>query len=216
MMSALDDAVGRLLDQIRASGIEENTLIFFTSDNGGPTASTTSSNGPLRGFKSTTWEGGVRVPTAIQWKGQLAAGQVYEHPIIQLDFLPTAMAAAGIANKTTDRIEGVNLLPYLTGQDKGQPHETLYWRFGNQWAIRHGQHKLVVGKDGTGQPELYNLQTDIGETKNLASNEPKRVKELNDLWDKWNAQNIPAASPRDDRGRKPGQGRRKRQDPSSP
>ncbi len=215
MMSALDDAVGRLLDKIRTSGIEENTLIFFTSDNGGPTASTTSSNGPLRGFKSTTWEGGVRVPTAIQWKGQLAAGQVYEHPIIQLDFLPTAMAAAGIANKPTDRIEGVNLLPYLTGQNKGQPHETLYWRFGNQWAIRHGQYKLVVGKDGTGQPELYNLQTDIGETKNLASSEPERVKELNDLWGKWDAQNIPAASPRDDRGRKPGQGRRKRQDPSS-
>lgn len=215
MMSALDDAVGRVLDKIRAVGQEENTLIFFTSDNGGPTGSTTSSNGPLHGVKATTWEGGVRVPTAIQWKGHLAAGRVYEHPIIQLDFLPTAMAAAGITTKPTDRIEGVNLLPYLTDQDKGKPHQTLYWRFGNQWAIRHGEHKLVVGRDGSGQPELYNLASDVAESKNLAASEPEKVKELKDLWDKWDADNIPAASPRENKGRKPGQGKRKRQNVSS-
>ncbi|MBY0587923.1 sulfatase [bacterium] len=199
MMSALDDAVGRVLEKIRAIGQEENTLIFFTADNGGPTASTTSNNGPLRGFKATTWEGGVRVPTAIQWKGHIAAGQTYDHPIIQLDYLPTVMAAAGIPVQPQDKIEGVNLLPYLTGKDPGKPHETLYWRFGDQWAIRHGDFKLVVGRGGSGEPELYNLRNDLSESKNLASTDKEKVAELKNLWNKWDADNIPSASPKDDR-----------------
>ena len=95
MMSAMDDAVGRILAKVRELGQEENTLIWFFSDNGGPTRNTTSSNGPLRGFKATTWEGGVRIPFCVQWKGKLPAGKTYEPPIIQLDILPTCLAAAG-------------------------------------------------------------------------------------------------------------------------
>ncbi|MCI0358405.1 MAG: sulfatase-like hydrolase/transferase, partial [Planctomycetaceae bacterium] len=95
MMSAMDDAVGLVLKKVRELGQEENTLIFVLADNGGPTASTTSQNGPLRGFKATTWEGGVRVPFCAQWKGKIPAGTTYENPIIQLDILPTAIAAAG-------------------------------------------------------------------------------------------------------------------------
>ena len=91
----MDDAVGKVLAKIREQGQEENTLIVFLSDNGGPTKSTTSKNDPLRGFKSTTWEGGVRVPFCVQWKGKLPAGKTYEHPVIQLDLLPTLLAAAG-------------------------------------------------------------------------------------------------------------------------
>ena len=95
MMSAMDDAVGRVLAKLSEIGQEENTLVVFHADNGGPTQSTTSQNGPLRGFKSTTWEGGVRVPFMLQWKGRLPAGKVYEQPVIQLDMLPTFVAAAG-------------------------------------------------------------------------------------------------------------------------
>jgi arylsulfatase A-like enzyme len=213
MMSALDDAVGRVLEKIRAVGQEENTLIFFVSDNGGPTEGTTSSNGPLRGYKAQTWEGGVRVPFAIQWKGHLPAGTTYEQPVIQLDFLPTALAAAGIASKPTDNIEGVNLLPYLQGDKKEVPHDSLFWRFGDQWAIRHGDFKLVVGRNGSGSPELYNLKDDIGEKNNLASADPTKVAELQSLWDQWNKSNIPAASEQgsgNQKGGRPGGGKGKK------
>ncbi len=138
MLSAMDDAVGAVLAKIREHGLEENTLIFFISDNGGPTAQTTSGNGPLRGFKAQTWEGGIRIPYIIQWKGRLPAGKVDDRPVIQLDILPTALAAVGIDIKPEWKLDGVNLLPYLTGARSGLPHEALYWRFGGQMAIRKG------------------------------------------------------------------------------
>jgi arylsulfatase A-like enzyme len=196
MMSAMDDAVGRVLAKIREIDQEENTLIFFLSDNGGPTAQTTSSNGPLRGFKATTWEGGVRVPFCAQWKGRIPAGSTYEHPIIQLDILPTAIAAAGGKVDPSWKLDGVDLLPYVTGQTKGKPHETLYWRFGQQWAVRHGDWKLVAGNEpgspatATRPAELINLAADIGEKKSLASEFPDKVKELKTVWDSWNAEQM--------------------------
>ncbi len=188
MMSAMDDAVGRILGKVRELGQEENTLIVFTCDNGGPTRSTTSKNGPLRGFKATTWEGGVRVPTCWQWKGTIPAGTTFEHPAIQLDILPTALAAAGGKVDPAWKLDGVDLLPYLTGKQKGKPHETLYWRFGDQRAIRHGDWKLVVGNGGGGKPELYDLAHDIGEQKDLASTQPDKAKELQRLYDTWDAE----------------------------
>ncbi len=195
VMSALDDAVGRVLAKVREMGQEEQTLIVFTSDNGGPTPSTTSNNGPLHGFKSQTWEGGVRVPFCMQWKGNLPAGQTFDHPIIQLDVLPTALAAAGVATDPSWKLDGVNLLPYLTGKMSGTPHQTLYWRFGQQWAVRHGDWKLVVARTGSGQPELYNLAEDIGEQSNRAASNPEKVRELQALWDRWNAEQVPSLVP---------------------
>ena len=96
MLSAMDDGVGTVLAKVREHGLEENTLIVFVSDNGGPTAQTTSGNGPLHGFKAQVWEGGIRVPFLVQWKGQIPAGKVYDRPVIQLDILPTVLAAAGM------------------------------------------------------------------------------------------------------------------------
>jgi len=197
IMSGMDDAVGKVLERIRETGQEQNTLVFFLSDNGGPTPSTTSSNGPLRGFKATTWEGGVRVPFCVQWKGTLPSGVTYDKPIIQLDILPTCLAAAGVGVTPADRLDGVNLLPYLDGKNAGSPHETLYWRFGNQRAIRHGDWKLVVGRGGSPTPELYNLASDLGESKNLADTQTDKAKELQTLWDAWNAEQAPASSPQD-------------------
>jgi arylsulfatase A-like enzyme len=198
MMYGMDQAVGKILDKIRTMGEENNTLIFFFSDNGGPTRQTTSNNAPLRGFKMTTWEGGTRIPFCVQWKGKLAAGKTYDHPVVQLDILPTALAAASVEVDPEWKLDGVNLLPYLTGEKTEQPHETLYWRYGDQWAVRHGDWKLVAGvggdlKDG----ELYNLADDVGESKNRAADMPDKVKELKSLWDKWNAEQAPASFPKE-------------------
>jgi arylsulfatase A-like enzyme len=197
MMSAMDEAVGKILRKVRAMGQEKNTLIVFVSDNGGPTKQTTSRNDPVRGFKSTTWEGGVRVPFCVQWKGTLPAGKTYEHPVIQLDILPTSLAAAGVDADPQWELDGVNLLPYLTGEKTDKPHETLYWRFGHQWAIRHGDFKLVAGNGGDLNGELFNLAEDISESKNLAAEMPEKVRELKALWDKWNAEQTPPSAPKE-------------------
>ena len=200
VMSALDDAVGRVLAKVRELGQEENTLIVFFSDNGGPTRQTTSNNLPLRGNKATTWEGGVRVPFCMQWKGKLPAGATYDHPIIQLDLLPTMLAAAGADVDPAWKLDGINLLPFLTGENPGKPHETLYWRFGDQWAIRHGDWKLVVAPMQK-EPGLYNLANDVSESRNLAAENPEKVGELRGLWDKWNAEQAPASVPKENPAR---------------
>lgn len=188
MMSAMDDAIGKVLAKIRSLGQEENTLVFFIGDNGGPTPSTTSANGALRGFKMTTFEGGTRVPFLIQWKGTLPVGQDYNLPVMNLDVLPTCLAAAGAPVDSSAELNGLDLTPYLTGKNTSSPHETMYWRFGEQWAVRHGDWKLVVSKGGSGRPELYNLAKDIGESTDLSSDEKIRVSQLQKLYDSWNAQ----------------------------
>jgi arylsulfatase A-like enzyme len=199
MLSAMDDAVGNVLAKVRELGQEENTLIFFISDNGGPTPSTTSGNGPLHGFKAQTWEGGIRVPWMVQWKGHIPAGQVDDRPVIQLDILPTALAAAGVEVKPEWKIDGVNLLPYANGENKAAPHDALYWRFGAQIAIRKGDWKLVkapggplkggelLGKATTDGAQLYNLKNDLGESTDVAAKEPEKVKELIAQWQQWNS-----------------------------
>ena len=184
MMSAMDDAIGQVLKKLDENKLTENTLIFFVSDNGGPPVNK-SSNGPLRGNKAQTWEGGIRVPYLVQWKGTLPAGKTYDQPVIQLDIQPTALAAAGIEPKDA-KFDGVNLLPHLKGQAGSPPHETLYWRFGDQMAIRHGNYKLVHGR-GAEQRMLFDLAADIGERNDLTTAKPDVVKDLTVRYDAWNA-----------------------------
>ncbi len=208
MLSALDDAVGAVLAALRESGLEERTLVCFVSDNGGPMTKmgpNGSNNRPLKGQKGDTWEGGVRVPFLVQWKGRLPAGKVYEKPVIQLDLLPTAVAAAGGEVRADWALDGVNLLPYLEGKAAGEPHETLAWRFGPQWAIRQGPWKLVQGYDYDAPaqgpvnetkvtpPMLFNLAEDVGEAKNLAAEQPDRVRAMRSAWETWNARLQPPA-----------------------
>lgn len=188
MMSAMDDAVGRVLKKVRDLEQEENTLIFFFSDNGGPTLSTTSTNGALRGVKATTLEGGVRVPFLAQWKGKLAAGKTYTQPIIQLDILPTFLAAAEAKVSADWKLDGVNLLPYLKGENKSAPHQTLYWRFGQQWAVRHEDWKLVASRIDGAEPRLFNLAKDIGEGEDLSTKNPEKLQQLAALYKSWNAE----------------------------
>jgi arylsulfatase A-like enzyme len=120
----------------------------------------------------------------------LPAGKVYEEPVISLDILPTALAAAGAKPQATDKLDGVNLLPYLTGEQGGAPHESLFWRFGKQWAVRHGDYKLVTANPDRLQTKLYNLAEDIGEAKDLSSAQPDKVAELQKLYDEWNSKNV--------------------------
>ncbi|HJQ78739.1 MAG TPA: sulfatase [Lacipirellulaceae bacterium] len=203
MMSAMDDAIGAVADKLRETQLEENTLVFFISDNGGPTMPGTSgnasNNAPLRGSKRTTLEGGIRVPYFVKWPAQLPAGKVYKQPAIQIDLLPTALAAAGVEIGDDKIVEGVNLLPHLRGEGDGAPHEALYWRFGRQMAIRQGDWKLVrydATVDGLrGQftePKLYNLAADIGENNDLMEKEPEIAAGLQAKWDEWNKSNVPA------------------------
>jgi arylsulfatase A-like enzyme len=187
MLSAMDDNVGRVLDKLREHGIEERTLVFFLADNGGPTAQTTSSNVPLRGGKGQVYEGGIRIPFLMQWKGRLPAGRVEDRPVVSLDILPTAVAAAGGTIDPAWGLDGVNLLPYLTGANAGRPHEALYWRMGPKHAIRLGDWKLVEERNSA-RPELYNLAEDIGEKVDLAGRMPEKVKELEAAWKAWDAQ----------------------------
>jgi arylsulfatase A-like enzyme len=199
MLSAMDDGIGRTLAALRTHGLEDNTLVFFFSDNGGPTVVggvNGSTNTPLRGSKTQTWEGGIRVPFMVQWPAQLARGRTEARPIIQLDVTPTVLAAAGIAIDPQWRFDGVNLLPLLTGRTTAAPHETLYWRMGGMMAIRRGDWKLVKNSDSAFRDdpsvleplsgtELYNLRDDIGEKNDLAARHPDKVRELTDAWQRW-------------------------------
>lgn len=183
MLSALDDAIGRVLARVRALGQEENTLVLFYSDNGGPTFETTSRNDPLRGYKGQMYEGGIRVPFIAQWKGTLPAGKVYREMIMGFDYHATALAAAGLAVPNDKPLDGVNLLPFLTGRQSGRPHEQLFWRSGEQHAARVGDWKLVAMR---GEPTmLFNLRSDLSEKNNLATAEPTQLKALQAAFAGW-------------------------------
>ncbi|HEY5311496.1 MAG TPA: sulfatase-like hydrolase/transferase [Pirellulales bacterium] len=204
ILSAMDEAVGQVLDQLRKTGQENNTLVFFVSDNGAPHHDASGGNGVLRGQKYTCWEGGIRLPFLVQWKGTLPAGKLYEQPAVQLDVMPTCVAAAGGTIDPAWKLDGVDLLPYLTGEKQGRPHETLYWRIDGRWAIRHGDWKLVLGQPERkgASPELFDLAADIGEKNDLSAKNPEKVAELKALWDAWNAEQAPPAAVKAKQARK--------------
>lgn len=187
-LAQMDEIIGRLMARLRERNLEENTLVFFFSDNGG--SGGVVDNGPLRGTKWTVWEGGIHVPFIVQWKGRIPPGRVLAQPVIQLDLLPTAIAAAGGRIEPEWRIDGVNLLPLLEGKTTAAPHDALYWRFGVIWAVRQGDWKLVKGHVDQ-PPRLYNLAADLREQNDLAAEEPSRVQALQALWNAWNAANEP-------------------------
>ena len=189
MLSAMDENVGLVLSRVRTLGLENDTFIVFVSDNGGPTRITTSSNAPLNGYKAQVWEGGIRVPFLIQWKGHIPAGKIVDEPVIQLDIHPTALALAGVKVPAEAKLDGANLLPHLTGETAAVPHAALFWRFGMQRAVRKGDWKLTDMGNG---PKLFNLATDIGEKHNLAATNSAKVQELEADYKAWNAKNIDA------------------------
>jgi len=188
MISVMDDRIGQVLAKLRELKLEDRTLIFFISDNGGP-VSRTVHNGPLRGGKWTLWEGGIRVPFLVQWKGHIAPGRVLDTQVSALDILPTALAAAGMKPSPAWKLDGVDLLPLLQGKTRGLDREALYWRFGVQFAVRQGDWKLVKASNDMA-PALFNLAADLGEKDDLAARRPDKVQQLTRLWETWNAENV--------------------------
>lgn len=208
LLLGLDDGIGQLMKHLRETGKDKDTLIFFFSDNGGSghkpfMAYNAAVNTPLRGDKAQTLEGGIRVPFFVSWPGKLQAGKVYEQPVIALDVLPTVLTLAG--HSVPADCDGVDLMPHLKGASDAAPHNSLYWRFGPQKAVRHGPLKLVDWRDfETGKSsgwQLYDLSSDVGEQHDLAAAKPELVAQLSGEWDTWNAKNVPPlwhAGPQED------------------
>lgn len=191
-LSAMDDGVGMVLDELRRSGRFDNTLVFFTSDNGAPRDvegyRLRGRNAPFSSGKGRLAEGGIRVPFAVQWPAVLPAGTVYDQPVISLDILPTAVVAAGGTDSAFDELDGANLATCFTGKHRGAPHTALYWRKGEQYAIRRGRWKLVSSGAGV-EPQtvgLYHLEHDPKETTDLSLQYPKLCATLRAAWESWN------------------------------
>ena len=179
MLSAMDDAVGRVLETLRKRQLEDDTLIIFISDNGGPTPANASRNDPLSGFKGQLLEGGIRVPFIVQWKRRIPGGRVEDVPVNSLDVFPTALAAAGVSAPRN-----------IDGQDLTRAgNRALYWRFGGPRAIRRGNYKLLMLPGN--KPMLFDLSNDPGEKHDLAAAQPEVVNELQAEYEKWDRQMIP-------------------------
>lgn len=176
MAIAMDRACGKVLNRIKELGLDKNTLVVFTNDNGGPSDSNESLNDPLSGTKANHLEGGTRVPFLMSWPGKLKSNTIYDEPISTLDLLPTFVTAAGGNVATIEDLDGVDLVPYLQGKNNGKPHEILYWKKENRGAIRFNDWKLVRFPDRPA--ELYNIKEDVSEVNDLASEYPEKVREL--------------------------------------
>jgi len=188
MLVCMDEAVGKVLEALRRSGVDDNTLIIFFSDNGGARKNL-ACNGILRDFKHSLYEGGIRVPFIVRWPNKLPKGKICDEPVISLDVMPTVCAAVG-AELPGDRVyDGRNMLPVLLGQAKGPLHESLFWDDGEgQWAVRAGKWKLVSPK---GTLELFDLQADTSEKTDLKARNPEVVKQLAKLYEDWKGQMAP-------------------------
>jgi arylsulfatase A-like enzyme len=182
MTSALDDAVGTIVDSLDRHGLNENTLVVFLNDNGGPNYNSYRSNAPLRLGKLTLFEGGVRVPMIIKWPGRIAPRSVYERMVSSLDVFPTLCAAAGIELPEQIELDGVDLAPFLQGKNPEAPHRKLFWSNGPNIAVRKGKWKLIKSHD---QTWLYDLEKDVAEKLNLADEYPGVVEELEKDHEEW-------------------------------
>jgi len=185
MIRALDRSVGRILDALEEQGLAENTIVAFTSDNGGPGyIGLDEINSPYRGWKITMFEGGIRVPLFIKWPTKIAPGTTVETPVAHIDMMPTLAAAAGILPRADIEIDGLNLLPLTTeeGAENWQ-RETLFWQSGHYQVVRHGDWKLQLNQRPTDgrQQWLYNLESDPTEQTNLVASHPQIVEQLTAL-----------------------------------
>ena len=179
---ALDQAVGRILDKLKQDKLDQKTIIFFFADNGAHPENR-SENLPLRDYKWTVYEGGIRVPFIAAYPGVFPAGLTYSHPVCSFDIFPTVAALAGVKAPAT--LDGVDLTPYLKGEKTTAPHEALFFSLGGMGAVREGSWKLVIPKKG-GVPALYDVTKDVSEKTDLAAKEPERVQAMVAKWEAWN------------------------------
>ncbi|MFY0627942.1 MAG: sulfatase-like hydrolase/transferase [Reichenbachiella sp.] len=185
MLYRMDLAIGKVIQKLKDEGIYDNTLIIYFSDNGGSKA-IMADNSPLRDYKASTYEGGIRVPFVMSWAGKISSG-TNDEPVISLDILPTILDVTGQKLPKDRAFDGKSLIPVMTGNQKAPLHEQLVWD-GNEgkWAIRQGAYKLVRNKQGI--IELYNIAEDIGESKNIIEEYPEIAKRLQEDYDKWRSE----------------------------
>ena len=181
MLKHLDDGIGEVVGKLKQEKLFDNTLLFFLTDNGGARAMS-ADNSPLRGFKGSLDEGGIRTPFIVSWPEKIQGGRVIETPVMSIDILPTALDALGRL-PARNRFDGKSLLPLIDGQTTVH-HNTLYWSKGGdgEWAVRRGDWKLHAVQD---RLELIHLKNDPSETRNIADAHPERVRELSAAFDKW-------------------------------
>lgn len=192
MISAVDDGVGNILNKLDELDLTSNTIVFFLSDNGGRSDVNFAKNTPLRDGKGSLFEGGIRVPFAMQWPERIPSGQVFENPVSSLDIFATVTACSKANPK--NQTDGVNLVPFLTGQKSGLPHSELFWRIFESpvesvrtgYAVRSGDFKTV--KMDQGQEELFNLSNDIGETSPIKKPNSNVKNSLKASYDAWNSE----------------------------
>jgi len=191
MIESVDQSVGRMMDTLKELGLEQNTVVIFTSDNGGFYNAT--SNAPLRANKGAYYEGGIRVPLIIKWPGVAQQGRICEEPVISTDLYPTCLAAAGQPLRPNQHLDGLNLQPLLSGDATTLGREALYWHYPHyndhpsslpSSVIRQGPWKLIETFDPEGV-ELYNLAEDLSETRNMASERTDLVRKLRARLDGW-------------------------------
>jgi uncharacterized sulfatase len=183
MVRALDRSVERLLAGLAVRGLDENTLVMLTSDNGAPGyIGLPALNAPYRGWKMTLYEGGLRVPLVMRWPAGIAAGRSLEHPVAHIDVMPTLAAAAGTAPPLDREVDGRNLLPLAAGDSDTPPHDTLFWHSDHYQAVRAGRWKLQRSE----QPafsRLFDLEQDPTERRDLSAQRPATAARLRALLD---------------------------------
>jgi arylsulfatase A-like enzyme len=195
MIHALDDAIGSLNDKLEMMGLEENTIIYFISDNGGASYTKATDNGPYKGGKLTTFEGGVNVPFIIKWKGKIPEGTVYENPVSSMDIFRTSATLAECPLPDDRVYDGVNLLPYVTGEMINPPHDAFYWKADHIHAMRKGNWKFLLSTRDN-WAELYNMEEDRYETYDLSKEKPEILIQLQQDYDAWMKQQAPPMWPR--------------------
>jgi arylsulfatase A-like enzyme len=193
MVSAVDDGVGNVLATLKEQGIDDNTLVVFLSDNGGA-KNNASDNGQLRGNKNDLFEGGVRVPFAARWPSKIPAGVDYHQPVSSLDILATIVKQSDIDVSKNKPLDGVDLMPFITGEKSGNPHDILFWRHlkAKSHAVRRGDDKLVQVKQKT---MLFDLNEDLSENKNIVDKAIENEDSMQKAYQQWESQLQGAAFP---------------------
>ncbi len=191
MVAGMDEGIGRVISKLRQEKLFDNTLVIFYSDNGGRKEH--AMNFPYRGHKGMLFEGGIRVPFCLSWPNHVPGGKRYDQPMTALDIFPTALAAAGLARDEGLQLDGVNLIPYLSGKDTGRPHQRLFWRYamgGDQYgyAIRDGDLKMV-DSGYKNRKLLFDLKHDPWERNDLADQRPDEIERLTTMIQAWDREN---------------------------
>lgn len=189
MIKALDDAIGDVMNELKTQGIEENTIVYFISDNGGAAYTGATDNGPFKGGKITHFEGGVNVPFMMQWKGHLPENTVYTYPVSAMDIFATTIAACQVdvpaALPNNRKWDGVDLLPFISGEKSSEPHQKIYWRTDHIRAIRYQKWKLIMSTRDNWL-HLYNLENDLSEEIDLSTLNPEEKAKLLQFFEEWN------------------------------